>query len=125
MNIGTTLPEEDKADLAEADVVIDLYRVADAVEVVGYDTYSWSVNEPYKTALEAAGVQITDKIDKDGWRKVADIVAQLVLGEVPEGTDAMAPKPAEGVSVTASGKANEQIKEPEGRSLPDHPSRKQ
>lgn len=109
VNIGTTLPEEDKADLAEAKVVVDLYRVADAVEVVGYDTYSWSVNEPYKTALEEAGVQITDKIDKDTWRKVADIAAKQAIGEVPEGTDTMEPKPAAGVTIAATGNVNEKI----------------
>ena len=109
VNIGTTLPEEDKADLAEAKVVVDLYRVADAVEVVGYDTYSWTVNEPYKTALEEAGIQITDKIDKDTWRKVADIAAKQAIGEVPEGTDTMEPKPAAGVTVAATGNVNEKI----------------
>ena len=68
-------------DLEKAGVVIDLYRIADAVEVSGYDTYDWSVNAPF---AEEIGT-IDKKIDGDGWKKLAQQVADVVLGKAPEG----------------------------------------
>lgn len=68
-------------DLEKAGVVIDLYRVADAVEVSGYDTYDWSVNAPF---AEKIGT-IDKNIDGDGWKKLAQQAADVVLGEAPEG----------------------------------------
>ena len=68
-------------DLEKAGVVIDLYRVADAVEVSGYDTYDWSVNAPF---AEKIGT-IDKNIDGDGWKKLAKQAADVVLGEAPEG----------------------------------------
>ena len=78
VNPGNAMSAE---DLEKAGVVIDLYRIADAVEVSGYDTYDWSVNAPF---AEEIGT-IDKKIDGDGWKKLAQQVADVVLGKAPEG----------------------------------------
>ena len=68
-------------DLEKAGVVIDLYRIADAVEVEGYDTYEWSLNAPF-----AEKIGTIDKgIDGDGWKKLAQQAADVVLGTAPDG----------------------------------------
>ncbi len=78
VNPGNAMVTE---DLEKAGVVIDLYRIADAVEVSGYDTYDWSVNAPF---TEEIGT-IDKKIDGDGWKKLAQQAADVVLGKAPEG----------------------------------------
>lgn len=72
-------------DLATANVVIDLYRVADAVPVTGYDTYDWQMNEPF------AGITIEKGIDSTGWKTAAQAAADVVLGKAPEGQTAWNP----------------------------------
>lgn len=82
-------------DLATANVVIDLYRVADAVPVTGYDTYDWQLNAGFD------GVVITKDIDSAGWKTAAQAAADAVLGKAPEGktawdpSDSIAKVPAE------------------------------
>jgi hypothetical protein len=66
-------------DIATANVVIDLYRVADAVPVTGFDTYDWQVNEPFSS------ITIDKKIDGEGWKKLAQQAADIVLGTAPAG----------------------------------------
>ena len=66
-------------DIATANVVIDLYRVADAVPVKGYDTYDWKLNEPF------SAITIDKEIDGEGWKKVAQQAADIVLGSAPAG----------------------------------------
>lgn len=66
-------------DIATANVVIDLYRVADAVPVTGYDTYDWKLNEPF------SAITIDKEIDGEGWKKVAQQAADIVLGSAPAG----------------------------------------
>lgn len=75
---GNMMLEE---DLAGANVVIDLYRVADAIPVQGFDTYDWQVNEPFANG----GIAISKDIDSSGWRELANKAADIVLGEAPEG----------------------------------------
>ena len=75
---GNMMLEE---DLTGANVVIDLYRVADAKPVQGYDTYEWQVNEPFA----AQGISIEKKIDSTGWRVLANKAADVVLGTAPGG----------------------------------------
>lgn len=75
---GNMMLEE---DLAGANVVIDLYRVADAVPLGNFDTYDWSVNEPFAYR----GIKIDKDIDSVGWREIADKAADIVLGNAPEG----------------------------------------
>ena len=56
-------------DLSPSDVFYDLYLVADAKDVPGYDTYDFSVREPYSTAADP--VIIGKEITSAGWRQAA------------------------------------------------------
>ncbi|MDO5132968.1 MAG: hypothetical protein Q4D81_08295 [Eubacteriales bacterium] len=100
VNIGTTLTDEERQDLEEAAVVVDLYRIADAEPVNGYETYSWAVLEPFLTFFAEKGVSVSASIDSSGWREVAKAAAEAALGTVPEGTEAMAPAPVGSFSAT-------------------------
>ena len=66
-------------DLAKANVVIDLYRVADAAPVAGYDTYDWAMTEPFSS------ITIDKNIDSEGWKTAAQQAADIVLGTAPDG----------------------------------------
>ncbi len=63
-------------DLEKAQVVLDLYKVADTVEVQGGNGYVYELTEPYKGkgALEA----IENQADKD-WRELAQEAARITL----------------------------------------------
>lgn len=65
------------ADLEKANVKIDLYRVADAIPVQGFDTYDWEIKEPF------SAITIDKKIDNEGWKKLAQQAADIVLGTAP------------------------------------------
>ena len=59
--------EQMTADLKNADVVIDLYQVAKAVPVEGYDTYTFEFLSGYEKLEE-----IYDKAPENAdWRKIA------------------------------------------------------
>ena len=77
ISAGSMMLEE----LPDANVEIDLYRVADAIPVQGFDTYDWQVNEPFAYR----GITIDKNIDNAGWRELANKAANIVLGEAPEG----------------------------------------
>lgn len=65
-------------DAAKADVVIDLYKVADAKPVSGYDTYTYEFLGDY-TGLKLAGDP-----DEETWKKLAQEAAQIALdGKTP------------------------------------------
>lgn len=66
-------------DIKTANVVIDLYRIADAVAVPKYDTYDWSMNEGFTS------ITIDKEIDGDGWKKAAQQAADIVLGTASDG----------------------------------------
>ena len=69
-------------DAKTANAVIDLYRIADAAEVKGFDTYTFKASPGFE-ALEAA---MTDKdIDAAGWKAIAQQAAGIILGSAPEG----------------------------------------
>lgn len=70
--------DEMAADLSTANVVIDLYRVADAVEFTGYDTYKLENTLPF------ADLVIPEKVDNAGWKEIAQKAADIVLGTAPE-----------------------------------------
>ena len=72
-------------DLAKANVVIDLYRVADAAPVTGYDTYDWAMTEPFSS------ITIDKNIDSEGWKTAAQQAADIVLGTAPDGETEWAP----------------------------------
>ena len=63
------------ADLDTADVVIDLYKVADAVAVDGYDTYDFSFIDGYEKLEE---IYKNDPNNAD-WRKMAQTAARYAL----------------------------------------------
>lgn len=73
-NTGSTLFAE---DLKTADVVADLYRVADAVDVEGYDTYTFEAVEPYDTLT---GFDVADPdVTSEDWQKMAQVAAAKAL----------------------------------------------
>lgn len=59
-------------DLKEAEVVIDLYQVAKAVKVKGYDTYSYQVNPDY-------GLSIPEYPEGGDWEKLAQQAAEAAI----------------------------------------------
>lgn len=66
-------------DLAGADVVIDLYKVADAVADSAYDTYSYNFLDGY------TGLTVSDKPDNAEWKRLSREAAQVALnGRTPE-----------------------------------------
>jgi len=72
-------------DLAQADVVIDLYEIAGAYETEGYDALSWQFIAPYDE------LTIGDTMDADAWRSLAQSAAQIALTDgVPVVTGAPA-----------------------------------
>ena len=77
-------------DLAQANVEIDLYRVADAIPVPGQDTYDWQMTEPFTEIV------IEKDIDNAGWKAAAQTAADIVLGGAPDGAAAW--DPSESVS---------------------------
>ncbi len=94
-------------DLAKANVVIDLYRVADAAPVTGYDTYDWAMTEPFSS------ITIDKNIDSEGWKTAAQQAADIVLGTAPDGETEWDPSAAAGAidaSLKSTGnKAGEKI----------------
>ena len=87
-------------DLAKANVVIDLYRVADAAPVTGYDTYDWAMTEPFSS------ITIDKNIDSEGWKTAAQQAADIVLGTAPDGETEWDPSAAAG-AIDASLKSTE------------------
>ena len=76
VNPGNSLVAD---DISTAKVVIDLYRVADAIPVKGFDTYDWQMTDPFSS------ITIDKKIDNEGWKKLAQQAADIVLGTAPAG----------------------------------------
>lgn len=77
---GSVVPAESfDQEFADTSLVIDLYRVADAVPVEGYDTYDWTMNQPFSS------LTIDKEIDSAGWKALAQQAADIVLGKAPEG----------------------------------------
>lgn len=65
-------------DLSQAQVVVDLYKVADAEEVPGQDTYSYKALPPYE-ALDLA-----DITDNARWKELSQEAAAVALsGQTP------------------------------------------
>ena len=68
VNPGNSLVAD---DISTAKVVIDLYRVADAIPVKGFDTYDWQMTDPFSS------ITIDKKIDNEGWKKLAQQAADV------------------------------------------------
>ena len=87
--------EQDQALLDEANVVVDIYRVADAIEDEMYDTYHWKTIPMLEGQLE-----IPDDTDRAGWRQVATQATNLLLGTAPEGQTQWNPETTAGALLT-------------------------
>ncbi len=81
--------EELKEDLAKAGVVLDIYEVAEAVPVSGYDAYS------YRTLLDFAALDlenaVTAAMDTESWRALAQEAGRIALQRTPEGRQIVTP----------------------------------
>ncbi|HBN55403.1 MAG TPA: hypothetical protein DD414_01375 [Lachnospiraceae bacterium] len=64
-------------DFAKADVVVDLYQVAKAKEVAGYDTYTYDFESDYKSLEEAA---LKENITNEEWKALAQDAAKIAVG---------------------------------------------
>lgn len=73
--------DAEKNDLAEADVVIDLYKVADAEADSQYDTYNYKVKDEYRSLEEQLGYDSLQKMDEDSFRELADQAAAITFQE--------------------------------------------
>lgn len=71
--------EDYAEDLQTADIVIDLYKVADAVEDPVYDTYSYRAAAPYQTLADTLEDQ--DVLTNSGWHALAQEAAKLTLDQ--------------------------------------------
>ncbi len=89
-------------DVKEADVVVDLYRVADAVKIPGADSYGYQPAEAYEGIFE--GILDGDGVPDleaygSGWQGIARQAAAVVLaggsGQTPVVTGAPAWEPIE------------------------------
>jgi len=79
-SLTISIPDEFAEDLAEQELIVDLYKVADAdntsADVAGYDTYKLNAIAPF-TSLAA---QITAAADREAWEAVAQAAAGIVTG---------------------------------------------
>lgn len=65
------------ADLKTANVVIDVYLVADMIKSTMYDTYSFKVTTPFSTTVTDASLN-DPAIDKTGWEDLAEKALEVV-----------------------------------------------
>lgn len=73
--------EESADDIDSADIVIDLYKIADAKEIDGYDTYEFVANEAYGSLSGDGDISINNKnITNDQWRELSQRAAAIALG---------------------------------------------
>jgi len=81
-----------KADIAKANVQVDVYQVATAAKDTGYDTYNYTLVAPF-TGLQADMEAALDKDNAGTWEAFADKAAGLIgsatkaAENVPVGTD--------------------------------------
>ena len=75
--IGASAEEDVKADLEGANVVLDVYKVASATAVEGYDTYAYSMEAAYSSFADR--VADTSSMTNDDWRSLANDVATTTL----------------------------------------------
>lgn len=75
------MSDEDKKFLDEANVVLDIYRIADVTQDDVYDTYNWAPVQ----AMADAGLTLPDDTDTAGWRETTQKVSEMILGTAPDG----------------------------------------
>ncbi len=84
---GDSVDEEFKADIAGANVVVDLYQVAQAVKIPGVDSYTLKVNEafadllPAEAADEESEKAFWDAMTDETWRQLSQDAAKLLFTE--------------------------------------------
>lgn len=87
--------EEDKFGddlLKNANIVVDIYKVADAQEIPGYDSYTYNFNEKYTELAKLFTTLGDKKLVASDWQDLAQAAAKDVLGD---GKDV---QPAAGIS---------------------------
>lgn len=73
LTIEATNNDEMKDDVAKADVVVDVYRVATAEKDASFDTYNYTWESPFGT-----GAVDTSKLNAAGWQELAVNAAKAV-----------------------------------------------
>ncbi len=64
----------------QAQIKLDLYKVADAVASPLYDTYGYAVNDPYKNVGIPEDISDTNDYTAEDWRELSQKVAMVALG---------------------------------------------
>lgn len=90
----------------KAQVAIDLYKVADAEKVDGYDTYSLKANGTYAGIGSIRALEELSSITNEEYRAIAQEAAALILAT-----------PGTSISPTASGTAGKAIESSSGGKL--------
>ena len=65
-------------DLAKAGIRLDLYKVADAAPVPGYDTYAYSLREAYRS------LEIPEYPSNEDWKALSQQAAAIALDGTPD-----------------------------------------
>ncbi|MDO5476546.1 MAG: DUF5979 domain-containing protein [Eubacteriales bacterium] len=74
-------------DLADANIQIDLYRIADAERASGYDTYNWIPTGEFDDGKITVPIETDSAAGKTAWEKAAQDAAKIVLGFPESGAD--------------------------------------
>ena len=74
-------------DLADADIQIDLYRIADAERANGYDTYNWIPTAAFANGAITIPNETDSAAGKTAWEKATQDAAKIVLGFPESGAD--------------------------------------
>lgn len=74
---GNAASEEFTEDLKGAKVVVDIYKVANAKETPGYDSYSYELLTGYEDMEELLGAE---ELTDEGWRDLAQLAAKSAFG---------------------------------------------
>lgn len=78
-------------DLNNANILVDIYKVADAVKIPGYDSYTYEYNNKYTELNKLLATLGDKKLVASDWQDLAQAAAKDVLGN---GTDV---NPAAGI----------------------------
>ena len=69
----------------QAQIKLDLYKVADATESPLYDTYGYAVKDPYKNLGIPENIEDTKDYTSEDWNKLSQEAAKVALG-IAEGS---------------------------------------
>lgn len=79
LTVQTAGDEEVRVDLRGADIVLDVYKVADAVKIPGVDSYTYEMVEPF------TGLSVSEDITGDGWRELSQLAGEIAFGGLVDG----------------------------------------